>query len=369
MESDIEGFLYPRIDASKCNECGLCKRACAFQNGYDTKENFDTPYVYAVKHTDEKIRMSSTSGGAFTAIAEDVFDSKGVIYGVAFDADFNVIHQRAETIEENEKFKGSKYVQSDLKNIFQKVKDDLTADRLVLFTGTPCQTAGLSSYLTKKEKSNLLLCDIVCYGTPSPLIWKEHICFLEKKMKTEVDKYYFRSKVKGWKTSTVKITYKNGKNDYKSSLSQTYKILFYSRIMMRPACYNCKYMNFNRPSDITIADFWGIEKHMPEFFDNKGVSLVLVNNLKGEKLFNKIQGNIEHKESNISVCAHSALHYPAKPPFKRDEFWSDYNKHGYKFIVKKYANCGYKDRIKKIAKRILQKTGFLFIIKKLLRRD
>ena len=368
MKADEEGFLYPQIDVAKCNECGLCKRVCAFQNGYDTKENFEPPYVYAVKHVDETVRMSSSSGGAFTAIAEETFNKQGIVYGVALDKDFNVVHQRAETIEESKKFKGSKYVQSDLEDIFRKVKKDLTAGRQVLFTGTPCQTAGLNSYLMNTDKSNLLLCDLVCYGTPSPLIWKEHTRFLEKKMKSEIDQYYFRSKVKGWKTSTVQITYKNGKKDYKSGLSQAHKTLFFSGVMMRPACYNCKYTNFNRPSDITIADFWGIERHLPDFFDNKGVSLVLVNNPKGEKLFNNIRNDIEFKESNIDVCAHSPLHQPAKPSPKRNAFWLGYRKYGYKYVVTKFGGYGYRNDLKRFSGSILRKIGLLGLTKKILRK-
>lgn len=368
MKADDEGFLYPQIDISKCNECELCKRVCAFQNGYDTKENFDIPYVYAVKHVDDKIRTSSSSGGAFTAIAEDLFNKNGVVYGVALDKDFAVVHQRAETIEESVKFKGSKYVQSDLKNIFQNVKEDLAMGRQVLFTGTPCQTAGLNSYLMNTDKSKLLLCDLVCYGTPSPLIWEDHVRFLEKKMKSEIDEYLFRSKVKGWQISTVQITYKNGKKDYESKLSQAHKNLFFSGVMMRPACYNCKYTNFNRPSNITIADFWGIEKHMPEFFDNKGVSLVLVNNPKGEVLFNNIKGNLEYKESNTDVCKHSSLHQPAKPPPKRNMFWLDYKGHGYKYVIKKYVGYGNLNSLKRFLNESLQKIGLLNFIKKALRR-
>lgn len=368
MKADEEGFLYPQIDVAKCNECGLCKRVCAFQNGYDTKENFDIPYVYAVKHVDETVRMSSSSGGAFTAISDFFLNLNGVIYGVSFDEKFNVVHQRAETAKENELFRGSKYVQSDLKNIFQRVRADLADGRWVLFTGTPCQTAGLNSFLLNTDKSKLLTCDLVCYGTPSPMIWKEHVGFLEKKMKSGVGEYYFRSKVQGWLISTVQVKYKNGKTDYKSCLSQAHKTLFFSGNMMRPSCYNCKYTNFNRPSDISIADFWGIEKHLPEFFDNQGVSLVLVNSPKGKNVFETIINSIEYRESSIDVCKHSPLHRQTEPSPNRNAFWKDYKKNGYGFVIKKYGGYGFKNRIKRIVGNFLRKTGLLNLVANILGR-
>lgn len=368
MTSDEEGFRYPQIDKTQCNECGLCKKVCAFQNGYDTAENFKTPHVYAVKHRDEKVRMNSSSGGAFTAISDYILNLNGVIYGVAFDEKFNVIHQRAETMKETELFRGSKYVQSDLKNIFQRLRADLADGRWVLFTGTPCQAAGLNSFLLNTDKSKLLICDLVCYGTPSPLIWKEHVRFLEKKMKSGVDEYYFRSKVKGWLISTVQVKFKNGKCDYKSALSQAHKTLFFSGNMMRPSCYNCKYTNFNRPSDISIADFWGIEKHMPEFFDNKGVSLVLVNSQKGRNVFETIITSIEYRESNTDTCKHSPLHRQTKLPPRRNAFWKDYKKNGYGFVIKKYGGYGFKNRIKRTAGKFLRKTGLLNLVKNILGR-
>jgi len=368
MTSDEEGFRYPQIDKTQCNECGLCKKVCAFQNGYDTTENFKTPHVYAVKHRDEKVRMNSSSGGAFTAISDYIINLNGVIYGVAFDERFNVIHQRAETVKEIELFRGSKYVQSDLKNIFQRVRADLADGRWVLFTGTPCQAAGLNSFLLNIDKSKLLICDLVCYGTPSPLIWKEHVQFLEKKMKSGVEEYYFRSKVKGWLISTVQVKYKNGKNDYKSALSQAHKTLFFSGNMMRPSCYNCKYTNFNRPSDISIADFWGIEKHMPEFYDNQGVSLVLVNSQKGKNVFETIINSIEYRESNTDVCKHSPLYRQTKPSPRRNAFWKDYKKNGYGFVIKKYGGYGFKNRIKRAAGKFLRKTGLLNLVKNILGR-
>lgn len=366
MKPDEEGFLYPEINQEICTECGLCRKVCAFQNGYDTSHNFSMPYVYAVKHSDEKVRMTSTSGGAFSAIADYILDNIGMVCGVAFDEKLNVVHQIASTKEVKDKFKGSKYVQSNLGNIYVEIKDLLEKQKLVLFTGTPCQNAGLKSFLTGVRKEKLFLCDIVCHGTPSPLMWREHIAHLENKEKSKIVQYYCRSKVKGWHGHNEMVVYENGKKDYKSNLSQKHKVLFYSHSILRPSCYHCKYTNLKRPSDITIADFWGIEKCMPDFDDNKGVSLVLINSSKGQRLFEDIKENLIYRESNTKDCLQPHLQYPAKPSAKREQFWEDYRLNGYKYIVKKYAGYNFKNRAKGSIKILLSKMGILDTVRKLL---
>jgi UDP-N-acetylglucosamine 2-epimerase (non-hydrolysing) len=168
--------------------------------------------------------------------------------------------------------------------------------------------------------------------------------------------------------STAQVVYQNGEKDYKSGLSQAHKTLFFSGNMMRPSCYNCKYTNFYRPSDITIADFWGIEKHMPEFFDDKGVSLVMVNSQKGKDAFDSIIGSIEYRESNTDVCKHSPLHRQTKPSPRRNAFWRDYKKNGYGFVINKYGGYGLKNEIKRMIGKILRKTGLLNLVKNMLGR-
>lgn len=338
MKPDEEGFLYPFIKEESCVNCELCKKVCAFQSGYDISCNFDIPYVYAVKHRDEKVRLSSTSGGAFTALSDYILSQNGIIYGVKFDEQFNIIHSKAVTKEERDNFKGSKYVQSDLKDSFIEIKSLLKEGKYILFTGTPCQVSGLKSYLKNINMEKLFLCDIVCHGTPSPLMWKEHIKYTELKKKSKIINYYCRSKIKGWHGHNELNVFKNGLKDYKSSLSQKHKILFYSHNILRPSCHICKYTNLHRPSDITIADFWGIEKCMSDFDDNKGVSLILINTIKGKDLFNKIKNELDYMQSDIKSCLQPQLQYPNKASPMRDMFWEDYKKFGYIYIIKKYAN-------------------------------
>lgn len=347
MEPDKEGFLYPEINQELCIDCSKCRKVCAFQNGYDIPDNLRQPKVYAAKHNNENIRSNSTSGGAFTAISDYVLDNNGVVFGAAFDENMNVIQQVASTAKERDKFRGSKYVQSDLKNVYKEISMLLKDDVQVLFTGTPCQTAGLYRFLEGHNIENLILCDLVCHGTPSPLMWREHIRHLEKKEKSKVDEYYCRHKVEGWHTHTEMVIYKNGKEDYKSIISQEHKTLFYSHNILRPSCHNCKYTNLMRPSDITIADFWGIEKYMPDFDDNKGISLILVNSAKCEQLLKEVSNNLTLKESNTEDCLQPQLKEPSQPSPDRAEFWEDYKTYGYDYIIRKYAGYNLRTVIKR----------------------
>lgn len=370
MRPDEEGFLYPEINKELCSDCGLCRKVCAFQNGYDTLNNFTIPYVYAGKHGNEEVRMASSSGGVFSAISDYIVDRNGLVCGVAFDENMNVVHKIASTREEIDKFRGSKYVQSNLGNIYAEIMDLLKQNKTVLFTGTPCQNAGLKSYLVNDKHvklENLFLCDIVCLGTPSPLMWREHIASLENKENSKIAQYYCRSKVKGWHGHNEMVVYENGKKDYRSNLSQKHKALFYSHNILRPSCHQCRYTNLKRPSDITIADFWGIERCLPEFDDNKGVSLVLINSPKGQRLFEDIKENLICRESNTKDCLQPHLQYPAKPSVKREQFWEDYRLNGYKYVIKKYAGCNYKSRARGMIKTTLSEMGLLGMVRKLLR--
>lgn len=354
MKSDEEGFLYPIIDKDKCIKCKLCKKVCNFQKTINQDNELTNQLVYAVKHKDEKIRRCSTSGGVFTAISDNIFDNNGIVYGAAYNSNMVVCHQRANNKEERNKFRGSKYVQSDLKNTFKEVKELLKEDKHVLFTGTPCQIDGLNSYLKNINSKKLITCDIVCHGVPSPLIFKNYIELSEQKNKDKIINYYCRDKVNGWHSHTERAIYISGRQDYKSSTMQIYKTLFFSHNILRPSCHKCKYTNLNRCSDITIADFWGIEKSLPEFDDNKGVSLVLVNSDKGREMFGNIKKDINYKVSGTKECLQPQLQYPSRVASTRDEFWEDYKNKGFKFVAKKYGRYNVKNRLKFRIKGLLK---------------
>lgn len=283
MVPDVLGFKYPEVDTSKCIECGLCEKICSFNENYDKTLNLHEPVIFAARHNDIHEVETSRSGAAFIAISDYVLENGGIVYGVGYKDHFKVVHKRATTKEERNEFKGSKYVQSDLDGIFKQVKEDLKEGYTVLFSGTPCQTAGLNSFVGKKLRENLILVDIVCHGVPSPYIWRDYLAYIEKKYKNRVLKVDFRDKSRvGWSGHVESFVFENGEKIE----SKIYTDLFYKHIMLRPSCGNCHYTNLKRPSDITLADFWGWEKTNPNInIDDKGISLMLINSAKGFNIY------------------------------------------------------------------------------------
>lgn len=200
MEPDALGFLYPKVDESKCTECGLCEKVCAFNSNYDTTSNFQEPLAFGARHKDLAEVMKSRSGAVFAAISDFVLETGGVVYGAGYTDHFRVVHKRAVTKEERDEFRGSKYVQSDLNGVFRQIKKDLQDGLTVLFSGTPCQTSGLNSFIGKKLRKNLILVDLVCHGVPGPYLWRDYISYLENKEGSPIAWVNFRDKQQfGWR--------------------------------------------------------------------------------------------------------------------------------------------------------------------------
>ena len=361
MVPDVLGFKYPEVDLSKCIECGLCEKVCAFNDNYDKSQNLKEPEIYAARHKDIHEVETSRSGAAFIAISDYILDNGGIVYGVSYKDHFRVVHKRAATKDERNEFKGSKYVQSDLDGIFKHVKEDLKKGYTVLFSGTPCQTAGLNSFVGKKLRENLILVDIVCHGVPGPYIWRDYLTYIEKKYKSKVAKVDFRDKSRvGWSGHIESFVFENG-NKIESKL---YTNLFYKHIMFRQSCGVCHYTNFKRPSDITIADYWVWNKTDPNInADNKGISLILVNTDTGSKIFETIKKKylttISVKKEN---CIQPNLEHPSIINVKRLEFEHDYNCKDIQYVIKKYGRIELKDMLKKDIARI--KNNIIKILRK-----
>ena len=349
LKADEEGFLYPHIDLSLCVECGKCRRACQIHN---LKPRIgQEPLVFAAKNKNEEVRARSTSGGMFFVFAEAIIQRGGAVYGVAYDKDFNVLHERVENLEDCQKFHGSKYTQSKIGKVYAQVKEDLLLDKEVLFTGTPCQIAGLATFLgADVENKNLILCEIICHGAPSPLMWKEHIAFIENERGSKLVAYKHRSKVNGWHGHNEHFFLENGRNEYKSKLSQNHKDLFYSHLIIRPSCYRCAYTGFPRIADISIADYWGIEQCMKDFDDNKGVSMLILNTSKAVAFFNPLKNAVDLRESNLEDAFRDNHKHPAKMNINRENFWADYNKYGYSYVLRKYSSYSKFSRFKRWVK-------------------
>lgn len=351
MVADKEGFAYPDIDTEKCTGCGLCDTVCAFETR-ETKE-VSKPLAYAAKHSSLNVLSQSTSGGVFTALSDYILRKNGVIYGAVFDKNFKVCHIRAEDINNRNRMRGSKYVQSDLVDIFSMVKEDLLAEKNVLFTGTPCQIDGLRSFLRKDYNNNLICCDLICYGVPSPKVWKSYIEYLEKINKSSMVLYKFRPKNWSWYAHNVLSVFENGKEFHSSAKSNLFRDLYYSRLIMRPSCHNCKYTNLARPSDMTIADCRGIDNVIPDFNAENGASLVLINTKKGAEIYEKIKENLISYEVDIEKLLQPPLKQPSQPNLHRTDFFKTFDKSGFeKAIFKVYGRLYFvKAYIKKLIKK------------------
>lgn len=362
MKPDALGFLYPEVDKEKCVDCGLCEKVCAFNDNYDTSLNLDKPLAYGARHKDMNEVETSRSGAAFIAISDYILEQGGVVYGAGYTDHFRVVHKRATTKEERDEFKGSKYVQSDMTGVFRQVKQDLRDGLTVLFSGTPCQTSGLNSYVGKRLRENLFLVDIVCHGVPSPYIWRDYIAYLEKKQGSPIVWVNFRDKQKyGWAAHHETFKFKMGGG----KMSFTY--LFYKHIILRKSCEKCHFTNLHRPSDITIADFWGWQKTDPNInSDDKGVSLVLINTEKGRKLFEASKDRMNTVQAGIQNCLQPNMQHPTKIDRKRNEFERDYQAKGFDFVYKKYGEDGWRYKVDKIQIRII--SSLKNLIKKIIGR-
>lgn len=349
MNENEEGFKFPQIDVDKCTDCGLCNKVCIPSRGYE-KPPFEVQ-AFGAKNKNLSERKQSQSGGAFYVLAKHVLAQNGIVYGAVTGEDFIVRHARASTEDESMAFRGSKYVQSDLGDIFSSVKQDLQAGSLVLFSGTPCQVAGLKAFLIK-DYDNLILVDLICHGVPSPMVWRDYMNWQQKRFKKGVvSKPNFRDKAYFWGSHHETFLVDNKKIVY-----NIYTKIFYSHNTHRKCCFSCIFTNTERLSDFTVGDCWGIENFNLAFKDNDGVSTVLVNSEKGKRIWEEVKDKFEYFQCKVDDLTprNPQLVKPIELPASRQQFWEDYQK-GFSFIAKKYGGHNLKGRIKKVIKRVLGK--------------
>jgi len=345
MEQDREGFLYPEIDEEKCTECGLCRHVCPINKSEGERTGEITnPEAFAVINKNEEIRINSSSGGIFSLLAERIINEGGVVFGARFNEKWEVIHDYTETLEGLEAFRGSKYAQSRIGNTFRQVKDFLTEEggRKVLFSGTPCQIGGLKSYL-HKDYDNLFCVDIICYGVPSPKVWQKYIMFREGVAKCKTENIVFRHKVSGWKHYSIMFAFTNKIKYCEIHQKDLFMSGFSKKLYLRPSCYQCDFKTINRISDITIADFWGIQNVAPEMFDDKGTSLVLIQSLKGKHFFDKIKSDTNFAEVD---CEKSLQFNPlalrsAIKPKNREKFMKNIDNFPFDKLIKSYTKVSF----------------------------
>ena len=299
FEEDVEGFWYPKVNMQECMECGLCEKRCPVINEYKVLDYAREAYGAYIK--DDLARAKSSSGGIFGAVAECVLLDGGFVCGAAFDKEFQVSHIMINRLEQLDLLRGSKYLQSSNKGIYTQVKKKLVEGKTVLFSGTACQVAGLKKYLGK-EYEKLITIDVLCHGVPSPKLWKKYIDELSVFRRNRIDDVSFRNKETGWKAYSVKIDIIGGKSVYEKYPLNRYMRLFLSNICLRPSCHSCKYKSMERPSDITMGDFWGVDQKLPELDDDKGTSIIQINTEKGKAIFNKIASKLVYQKVDIDIA-------------------------------------------------------------------
>ncbi len=372
MVKDEEGFLYPKVNPEKCTNCDLCRRVCHFMKKQQKEKNND-PKIFAVKNNDQEIRKKSSSGGVFSLLAEEMIKQGGSVYGALLDEDNHIIHSEITDMKDLHKLYGSKYVQSDLRNVYSEIKEQLSKGKKLLFSGTPCQLAGLKEYLGKKNNNNLILVDVICHGVSSPLIWESFVKILEQKNKSKLKNFYFRTKDFGWLESVKRCKAEfSDKKIVRDDFVNSFNNLFLDNFILRPSCHNCPYATIDREGDITLGDFYRVFEEIPSFYDDKGISTVVINTKKGEDLFNKIKRDVIYHQINKDQARQINLEKPTSRNKKRKKFWKDYHTKGYIFVAKKYTLYGLKNKIKAETKKlligILKKTNLFKTVKRILNK-
>ncbi len=333
------GFFYPSIDAKRCINCKLCEKVCQYsQVNQKRLEKNSFPHVYAAWNKDAALVEKSASGGMFFTAAKMVIGNGGVVFGAKYNQEFSVEIDFAESIEECEAFRKSKYAFSNTKESYQKAAAFLEEGRQVLFSGTPCQISGLYSFL-KKDYDNLLTIDLVCHGLDAPIFLQSFIQMMEEKYGSKIISIDFRHKTEGQHKPNLKIVFENGAVYNSLFEASPYGVFFGSNVFLMPACTSCQYANTNRAGDLTIGDYWKIFETYPKAFHTEGTSLVLVNTEKGKKFFSKIQNQLEFFETDLDTAlkGNPTLSYPSrKNPFSRHVLAS-LKKKGFQRTYKNYV--------------------------------
>lgn len=351
MVRDTEGFEYPVVDALSCVHCNLCNEICPI---VDSQPASTSATAYAAVNKNEGIRLASSSGGVFTLLAEQILSKGGVVFGAAFSKDFHSVHHIAvESCEELSKIRGSKYLQSRIGDTYREARDFLEQGRVVLFSGTPCQIAGLKAYLGK-EYDGLFTQDIICHGVPSPMVWDKYLTAREMGTGSLAQAVSFRNKANGWKKFSVEIKFTDGTIYRETLADDLFMKGFLSNLFLRPSCYNCAFKGIERVADITLADFWGIQHVMPQIDDDKGTSLIVTHSPKGERLLYGL-----HDCAYLTqIVLESAIRYNTAAisspicPSKRDRFLSEIQQQAPCPVLKKHTSIKWWIRGIRKARRI-----------------
>ena len=336
---DKEGFLYPDVDEKLCVDCGLCNKVCPMERGADHITRFETPVVYAAYTKDEAIRLDSTSGGVHSTMALEVFGRQGYVGGAVYKNDHMCTQIVTPNVEKLPEIRSSKYLQSDSEGIYKEIRKLLREGKEVFYCGCPCQTHALYNYLNN-EYENLTTCDFICRGVNSPKVFLKYIEMLERKYGSRAKTIKFKNNKWGWHNFSLRVNFENGKEYCKDRWHDLFFIGYLqSGIFARPSCYSCPFKGFPQKADITLADFWGIEKIDPTMDQDKGTSLVMINSDKGQLLFDSVKDQLNWKKFTMDDArkGNPAMVGSLKSfSSDRDAFFKDLEIYPFERVAKRY---------------------------------
>lgn len=343
FQKDEEGFLNPIIDYKKCIDCGLCEKVCPSINAEELKKNdFEKPKCFAAVNKNLEVRFDSTSGGAFSALAKKAYKHKWYVGGAVWNQDWTVSQVVSNNKHDIERLRSSKYIQSDARGLYKQIKDLLIKGENVLICGTPCQIAALKAYL-RKDYENLLTVDFICQYVNSPFVWGKYIEQIEQEHQSKVVYIKDKNKELGWRKLCNKVVFENGDVRYDTAQENYFRRCYMGLgVASRPSCYECRFKGFPRIADITIADFWGVEKYLPKEYDNNlGTSLILCNSQRGmDYLDSEVEKSLMMTEINLEMTlqGNTALTVPYNPPVKVDRasFYHDLHENDIKTVLEDY---------------------------------
>lgn len=352
MEEE-DGFLFPHIDEVSCIQCGKCQHVCPVEK-QGTKQTTETKLFMVYAHDDE-LRKDSSSGGVFTLLAQKVIATGGFVYGSAMMENFYGAHHICVSeAEELWRLRGSKYVQSALEDSFLDVKKKLESGRQVLFSGTPCQVAGLRAFLGNKTYENLLTLDVICHGVPSPMVWRKYAQELEAQYGAKLKAVSYRDKFSGWAQYSLFCQFENGAQYRKPVTEDLYLRGFIEDIYLRYSCYNCKFKGDGYESDITIGDFWGVERIFPSENTDQGISLAIAHTKQGSSAIEALEGCVRKEvESDLALRSNSNYYASVKRPPLRDKAMNSITKYGTGKSLRKFCGSGIQARIRRKAAKLL----------------
>ena len=359
FKTDIEGFWYPEVNMERCIDCGLCEKACPELHISELKKNdYEQPVTIAAVNRDMRVRWDSTSGGAFSALADTMYAQGGYVSGAVYNEDFSVSNFISNNPDDLVRLRSSKYLQSNAEGLYKNIRDLLRKGEKVLACGTPCQMAALRSFL-RKDYDNLIVVDFICRGVNSPKVYRKYLDSLERKFGGKVVYVKAKNKELGWRNLTRKVVFDNGKVYYGVRMDDDFRRGYHTNVFCRPSCYVCQYKGFPRMADITIADYWGIEKVDKNLDNNIGTSMILLNSKKGEAYFDLVKDKLEWEYTKFEsiLPGNIALRKPIEPAkINRKLFFEDLDKGTFDDVVRKYfplkkgKDVSFRGKIKQLIK-------------------